>query len=281
MSRYSAPVAMIDKVLDLIDVAEDRFEYELNSFLAEHAGAWKRMAFSLCRNYGRDVSSHQDEFTSIVMQTACEIIVGGRQDRSRVEEILNFEAVVRAHCRNAVTASIKDNDHPASGMSAVLQKSSMLEHLRYEMYQGMEREPTDAEVVAEHNRRMRARRKNPEKSGMIASVDDMKVQHHAADVDYHDRVAENDPDCVIHPMEGPRFRADILNAAYRHSELLGQAAQIFIVSVTDGSEGRNVFVDMARGLGITQAKAGELFVQIQEVAREMLLQDWGLDQAAV
>lgn len=281
MSRADAPVSMIDKVLDLMDVPDDRFDFEVNRFLADHIGAWKRLAHQLCRNYGRDTSNHLDDFTSIVMQTAYQIVSKGRSDRGYIEEIINFEAFVRTCCRNAVAASIKENAHPASRMSSVLQKSSMLENLRYEMYQASGSEPTDREVVEEHNRRMRARRKNPEKSGMIATLDDIKVQHHATDVDLHDRVVETDPDCIIHPMEGPKFRRDIVASAYQVSDELGHAAEIFVVSVSDGSEGRSVFLEMARGLGVTQAAAAELFVQVQEVARKMLMDEWGIEERMV
>ena len=126
---------------------------------------------------------------------------------------------------------------------------------------------------------MRGRRSNPEKQGALVDLSDLENILPVADIADHDRALAND-DAVIAPVEARDLIRNVIDACFQISPQLGQTAQAWVGNAYAEPPHVGDEKDIAREVGVTRKRAGELLTQVREHAQDIASRVYGIDFAA-
>jgi hypothetical protein len=145
------------------------------------------------------------------------------------------------------------------------------------------REPSDAEVIGEHNARMRATRKDADRQGAMASIDDLRPLTTYA-VDQRDDILD-EPDFVLHPSEGRRLVKALLDAAAAGDDPeIRMAAQVWLSRYYAPGPSAGVLGTVSQlvaQIGCPQTHALDLISCLKGMGAAMLHEQFGIDGDAV
>lgn len=238
----------------------------IHEFMRSRMGLFNRIGWSLCRNFGVNPAMHGEDFASMVSQEAYVMLTEQIADDEELEQIQVWEAILKMRSKQVVRNFLDKEMSPATGMSSTFRRVRMLNQTRDEMRLALSREPSDDEVVKEHNTRMYANRSNPVKQGMLATVDDLSVYRATADVDNHDYEQPIDTEFVLHPVEGPKFIQLLVEKTSEYNERLGEAAELWLSGLYSGSGEIGTPEKIAEALGVSQSTARSYIRKIKEHA---------------
>lgn len=264
----------------LLPLEDEAFEIELNDMLRLRWPQLRRMGAQLCRQHGRAPSDYGEDFTSIVAMELAGMVRTYRKDPSKLDAVRKVDVMAVTRARNVARSWINSSEMPATGMSSRLLVHVLLQSLYWEVYSQSGQEPSVAEVVRLHNEKMHATRKDPARSGVLATEADFWLAPSAVEIPEHLSQTDFgiDPDCLISPMEGPRFRADVVAACAEHSHRAGLAAEAFIDYIDSGGDESGALGAVASALGAGREDAEETFGLVQQIAREVALGQWGVER---
>lgn len=253
---------------------------ERDRFIESRTKLFRGIAFRLCRNFGIQVALHLDDVQQIVAMEAVAWVDELAADPGKIDAVINWEGLLHVRAKASVRSWHDTNLSPASGMVSVNRRIRVLNQVRDEI-RAAGSEPTDHEVVEEHNRRMRASRKDPARQGMIATVEDLRLAATAANIDDHDRMGPMEDGCVLHPSEGPEFVRSVVEAARGRSELVSKVAEAWLSGVYSGSGAEQVLSvsEVADALKISRSAASEHIRYVKALAATILAEDLGITHA--
>jgi len=276
------------EVVALLEMDQRQYELELNALIRRHWSRLRDVADYLCLYQGCERRRFAEDFTSIAAAELARMIDSWRQDPQALDQVGKIERVLIGRCRNATRQVLRECQAPASGMSSRLLVHSMLTSLSAEMARRDGREPRPQEVVDEHNRRMRASRKDPVRSGMIATLQDYHLGTTAMRLELPDEdEAEgwfSDPEIAesisVDPESESTLVADQMSgqtiaACYEVSEAVGMAAEVGLQVLVAGGPTEAARA-VAEALGCSVARARQLLEMVRQVGREVAVGAWGI-----
>lgn len=257
-----------DAVRAIAAAAPHRQTAMINDFITARMPLFKQISRWLCRNFGQSYENHGEDFASMVSMEAFKMLTEQISDEEQLERVEVWEGMLRVRSRQVIRNFLDKEMAPATDMSPTLRRVRLLNQTRDEMAREMGRFPTDSEVVETHNTRMRAQRVNPVKQGVIATVEDLQVYRQCADVQDHDFSAPIDTDFVLHPVEGPRFIALVVERTAAYNERLGEAARLWLSGLykEDGPPSIATVEEIAQELGVSQSTARAYVRKIKDYA---------------
>lgn len=265
-------------LLQIKAMPEARRQRARDEFVVSRQRLFRTIAFRLCRNYGISPQEHMEDVTQVVAEEAIEWINKLMDDREDLTKVLNWEGMLHVRSKQTVRTWMDRNLTPASGMISVSRRVRMLNAVRDEMRQSMSDEPTKQQIVDEHNRRMRASRKDPERQGVIATVDDLIITGRSVNVDDHEQVGPMEDGCVLHPAEGPRFVQSVVEAAEELGGVTADVASTWLAGVyaTEGYQQVLSVDEVAAALGIEKSVASTQIRKVKALARKVLIEQLGI-----
>lgn len=257
-----------DAIRLIADATGRARENLIHEFMRTRMGLFKQVAWGLCRRFGHAPDQHVEDFASIVSETAYTMLTEELADDEKLEQIDNWEGMLRVRARSAVRNFIDKEGAPMAEMTSALRRKRLLDATRDEIRRELGREPSDQEIIDTHNSRMWENRANPVKQGVIASVEDLRVSRAQDDIDDHDFTEPIDTDFVLHPVEGPRFIQLIVERTSAYNERLGKAAQMWLSGLySDDHPPRIATVDeIAEALDVSRSTARAYVRKIKEYA---------------
>lgn len=254
-------------------------QYLIEDFFKARQGLFVRIGHGLCRNFGVAAAQHGDDFASMVSEEAYKMLNEQLADEDALNQVQVWEAMLKMRSKQVVRDFLDKEMAPATKMSSTFRRVRVLNQTRDEMRLALSREPTDAEVVAEHNTRMHANRANPVKQGMLATVDDLAVYRATADVDDHDYAQPIDAEFVLHSVEGPKFIKLLVERTAEYNERLGEAAHLWLAGLysEDGNPPRIGTPDeIAEALDVSPSTARSYIRKIREYAVTVASEAFGI-----
>lgn len=252
----------------------------INDFISDRMTLFKQISRWLCRNFGQSYENHGEDFASMVSMEAFKMLTEQISDEEELERVEVWEGMLRVRSRQVVRNFLDKEMAPASEMSTTLRRVRLLNQTRDEMAREMGRFPTDQEIVETHNLKMRAQRANPVKQGVIATVEDLQVYRQCADVQDHDYSAPIDTDFVLHPVEGPRFIALVVQRTTAYNERLGEAASLWLSGLyAEGEPPRIASVEeIAVALSVSQSTARAYVRKIKDYAITVAREEFAISK---
>lgn len=188
----------------------------IDIFMRDRMVTFRQIARKICRNYSYSVANDLGDIESMVAQQALKMIRLAIEDVTELDKVnYSWEGLLFSKSRQMVRQFMDREMMPATEMTGIIRRQRSLQETRDAMRIAMQSEPTNAEVVTEHNEKMYRNRSNPVKQGMVASLDDAKYLRSFANIDDHDnyadeRATDGGGDYVLHPTEGPKFLARLI-----------------------------------------------------------------------
>ncbi|WP_075827853.1 hypothetical protein [Cellulosimicrobium sp. CUA-896] len=276
--------AEVERIVALEDDA--RYRAEVSAFLAEHRTHWRRMAVHLCRANAVPTARFLDDVDAIVTATAWEMLERSRQDPGYLRTMRSFLAIVVYTARPKVRSFVDHATAPASGMVAAQRRRRELARTRSELAALRGTAPSVEEAVRATNERLGAHRADVVRQGMVVSEADELVMRgalpfdDALDADTH---VDDDPDCVLHPVEVPALLRSVVDAARAEHPARGRVAALWMSEAYGGGgplPGQDTVVWISRTLGLPRRRTLAHIERVRELAVEQL-RTMGIDVGAL
>lgn len=258
---------------DILAATGRNRQYLLDDFMRSKLKVFRSIAFTLCRKASMDIVRHLDEATAIVA-TECviwmnEILV----DPARLDQVTSFDGKLWLRCR-PVFKSYCDGAAGgvnASGAVALARRKREMGRTREALRSAFDREPTNPEIVEATNVKMRAVRKDPDRQGMICSVDDLRTDPVAYALVNQNDVADSSDDPLLASHEASRTIASVIRVAEQTSVILGQVARCWIGDLYNPAvQTIRTPTQIAGELGMTAAAVSRQLAHLRVVARSYL-----------
>lgn len=252
----------------------------IHEFMRARMGLFKQIAWGLCRRFGHAPDQHVEDFASIVSETAYIMLTEELADDAKLEQIDNWEGMLRVRARSAVRNFIDKEGAPMAEMTSALRRKRLLDATRDEIRRELGREPSDQEIIDTHNSRMWENRANPVKQGVIASVEDLRVSRAQDDIDDHDFTEPIDTDFVLHPVEGPRFVQLIVERTSAYNERLGKAAELWLSGLYSEDHPPRIatVIEISEALDVSASTARAYVRKIKEYAIQVAQEEFSITE---
>ena len=247
--------------------------------------AWvQRTAWGSLLNYGRGRAQHLlDDIEQITRFACLELIndcCSGAEDPSAIRSL---KGLIQLKTRNNIRDELERYEQRGvTGATSKVRRARELDLVEHDLAQQTMRQPSRAEVIEEFNRRQYAQRKDPERQGRIAEDTDIGYHLNApAPMEHEHTVVDEDPDCVISPIEGREFRTTLLRRSAEHSEQLGLAAEAFLGQSLEATRTEfGVMEAIRKHANYRSRKEAKAAVdEIRWLSRTVLVEDYGITEA--
>lgn len=256
-------------------------EAAVNDFIAARLPMFTRQARGLCRINSVQVGTYLDDVAAIVAEVAWEMIREALDDPSTLERIITWEAILYRRARVRVRSYIDRTEAPAAGMTTARRRHREVQRTRSLLRGELDREPNDAEVITETNKRL-AHLKDAAYQGMAITEEDLRMPGQVADpelaLEQH-RVVDFAEDYILHPTEGRQVVARTIEACYRHDHATGKVAELWMGDVysTGGpGEGTDTITHICQVMAMTRPRVQEHIGRVRRIAID-LLADMGVE----
>ncbi|MCY1157499.1 MAG: hypothetical protein MOP51_520 [Citricoccus sp.] len=249
-----------------------------DEFIGGQRKVFRLLAHRLCRTMGLNAALHRGDVEQLVAIEALTWVDELLADPSALEGIENFSGMLHVRSRASVRAWADRNLSPASGMIALNRRVRKLNQLRDEMRAATGAEPTDGELVHEHNRRMMATRKDAAKQGMLATAADLRIAGPAVDIHALELAVAGPEECLLHPTEGPALVRAVIARARTIGGITADVAQAWLAGVyaSEGSQRVLTTGEVAEQLGLTQESAAAQIRKVRRLAKRVLADQLGI-----
>jgi hypothetical protein len=283
----AGPDAVRREVERIIAIEDDaRYRDEVSAFIADHRPHWRRMAAHLCRANAVPATQYLDDVDAIVTETAWEMLERSRREPGYLRTMRSFLAIVVYTARPRVRSFVDHATAPASGMVAAQRRRRELARTRSELAALRGAAPTVQEAVRATNERLGAQRADVVRQGMVVTEADELVMRgalpfdDALDADTH---LDDDPDCVLHPVEVPALMRSVVDAARAENPACGRVAALWMSEAYGGGgplPGQDTVVWISRTLGLPRRRTVAHIERVRELAVEQL-RTMGIDVHAL
>lgn len=233
-----------DELRDILVASETERKALINDFLARRKPVFMRQSAQLCSHFRQNRNTMLDDIAQIVAQTAFEMVLEIIKNPKMLDDIVNFEAVLKKRSQYAVYQYVRSSAvTPMSGMGNVERRRAAIAKTRQSMLAANGVEPTDDEVIDETNRRLYETNKDPKRSGFLVSRADLKsniaVTSIIEEVDRPDTSEQHQPDATgalgFHAGERPRFFKLVRQRLAFHDDAhIGDVAEYWLRASLEG-----------------------------------------------
>ena len=242
----------------------------------------QRVASGSILNYGRGRAHHlRDDIQQITREACLEIINECCEHTQDAHAIRSLKAVVQLRTRNKIRDEIEKYEQKGvTGATSKFRRAREIDSVEYDLAQQLMRHPSRAEIIAEFTSRQSGR-KDPRRQGRVPEASDIGFHQNTPEPMESEHVhLDEDPDCVITPMEGEEFRSKLIAAAHQASDQLGDAAEAFLHQSLVGKRTEFGVMEAIRlHAGYPSRKAAAAAVdEIRWLARKVLAEDYGITE---
>ncbi|GAA1937206.1 hypothetical protein GCM10009689_17150 [Brevibacterium antiquum] len=259
MSDEDDPIKGV--ISSIVSLDDDARTVAIEDYSRSARETYRQIAFHLCRTNNLPPNRHLDDLIQIVATRDYELILKAVEDPTIFDRINRWTGYLRNESRNAVK-TYKDTtagEAPMSGMTTLNRRRRLLASMRQSLATDGFENATDIEVVDATNEHLRKTQKNPEKSGLICSVDDFYLTVSPLEV-VPDVSTSGDLDSVIHSTEGAFIVAKAIEEATTESETFGVVLDCYFGELFgDGATGQiPQTADVAEMTGLTSRDCSRL-----------------------
>lgn len=248
------------------------------AFIADQRKLFRFLAHRLCRTMGLSTALHRDDVEQLVALEAMAWVDELIAEPAAIRLIENYEGMLHVRSRAAVRAWADRALSPASGMVSLRRRVRKLNQLRDEMFAASGVEPTDRELAREHNRRMRATRKDAARQGVLVTPADLWTARPAVDIHALELSTAQPEDCLLDPAEGPVLVRAVIERARTIGGVTAQVAEAWLSGVYASEADQRVLTprEVAEELGLSPESATAQIRKVRLLARRVLADQLGI-----
>lgn len=271
-----------DALTDISLLHPDARGEALGEFFAARTQTIRSIARTLVVKFHLNPTQDLDEVTGMVFEVAYEKARDFVNNPGLMQGLTTFEAHITVSCYNTVRAFAQSqHSHGSTGLSSQHRRYGYLMAERTRLANILQRTPTDVEVVESHNERMRRVRKDAERQGVIATVDDLKWPYQALD----DIGARAGDSAVVGDGDGPLAAADLPRLRREVVAYLQGSGKVDAAALAgwwldefdaDGGQGMAPKAQMAKQCGLSRTKLGLLLPVVHDAVRHVLETSFGI-----
>lgn len=241
-----------------------------------------RVASGSMLNYGRGRAYHlRDDIAQITRMACLEIITDCCEGTEDASQIRSLKAMVQLRTRNNIRDEIEKHDQRGvTRATSKFRRSREMDIVEHDLAQKLMRQPKRAEIIAEFRNRQSGR-KDARRQGREPQLSDVGFHQNTPAPTETDQVHyDEDPDCVITPMEGDEFRAKLISRAHQHSAQLGAAAEAFLHHSLVGKRTEFGVMEAIRLHASYESRrqAKAAVDEIRWISRTVLSEDYGISE---
>jgi hypothetical protein len=275
----STPTADPSQLTELEAIAAASGEQRrrlVGDLLLRHREMIRMIAYRLCRSNNLDPARHLEDVVGEI-HVAAVIMFNALTDAASLH---NWQGMLVVRARRHVEQRIHAEYSALSGRTAVTRRQQLLRATQHHVLRETGQMLVGADLIAEHNRRMIAQRRDAKRQSVLGSTADlMPVQ-----VDSFEDIYEMHDAEIAPPPNGSDWlmRHEATAAAkrtvarcYGRSEQLGRVAEMYLSAVLEGAaEVGNT--EIAEALGIHRSSARTALRTVKRIAAEVLADHFGI-----
>lgn len=267
--------AFLEAIVEETD--ETLREHLINDFLAKTDKMNKSIAVRLCRDFGADRNTWLDEFWQFVRIAADALLREFVASPAKLDEVVTWYGLLQYRSNSAATAFIDSSAgfNQASGMVGVKRRLREMEKTRAQLFNELNREPTDAEIVKTTNERLKRTRADYKRQGMECTLEDLRALQPAENLDdLHNHVAKEtvESDSDLHAVERKRLIMLSIAECDKVNPQLGIIARMwFAPALDDDYDEHPTAAEIAKEVGIQSSTARAKVSMVRKIAREVAL----------
>ncbi|WP_251153773.1 hypothetical protein [Cellulosimicrobium sp. Marseille-Q4280] len=267
--------------LEAIIAAEGRAQARLiDDFARTKIRDMRSIALQLCRVCGLDPMVHGDDAVGVV-ETQFTIIVNALiKDPSRLDKITAFNGYLYAHSKAPMRTygdGAQSGEKP-SGTTALARRQRELARTQAALRAELNAEPTPEQIVDVTNTRMRAKRKDAARQGMISTLEDLQQPTNVPLLpEENDAPVWMHSDAPLAPHEARSFLRRAIACAMEADERLARVLAAWLGSTFDENVGGpRQLNEVAQMMGLRIAETAELIAAAQDLAVQVLEKEFGV-----
>ncbi|GEL47781.1 hypothetical protein CHO01_28970 [Cellulomonas hominis] len=252
----------------------------LNDFARSKLPDMRSIALQLCRIAGLDPMVHGDDAVGIVetqFTMLCNAIIA---DPTRMDRITAFNGYLYHHTKAAMRsyADGAQSGEKPSGTTSLARRQRELNRTQAALRAELNAEPTPEQIVEVTNARMRAKRKDAKREGMISTVEDLQQPTNVPLLpEENDAPVWMHSDAPLAPHEARKFLTVAIARAMETDERLARVLGAWLGSTFDEAIGAPRPVsEVAALMGMRVAETAELIAAAQDLAVRVLVNEFGV-----
>ena len=267
--------------LEAIIAAEGRTRANLlDDFARSKLRDMRSIALQLCRVSGLDPMVHGDDAVGVVETEFTRTVNAIVKDPSRLDRITSFNGFLYHHSKAPMRSygdGTQSGEKP-SGTTSLARRQRELARTQAALRADLNAEPTAEQIVEVTNARMRAKRKDAERQGMICTIEDLQQPTNVPLLpEENDAPVWMESDTPLAPHEARSFLRRAIEAAMEVDERLARVLSTWLGSTFDENVGGPRPVgEVARMMGLRVAEAAELIAAAQDLAVRVLEEEFGV-----
>lgn len=252
----------------------------IEAFLADRRALIDRVTTSVLRfmTPGRPRAAPvlRPDVESVVWECAWQIL---RESHESLDQVVSFDAVLTSRAKRDAVKHVESSAVTGvAGTANLRTKQRAVGTSRRELRSVLGVEPDTDQLLEYHNDKMRSRRSDPIKQGVLASREDLEVAPRTvlAAADTGPVPPDGDDDAALTSLEGHDLASEILDRCRGRSGDLGLVAQCWLAEyVTDGHFDSLSVSDIAREVGHSAEWTRSRMLDVRVIARDVAL-EWGV-----
>ncbi|GAB3176045.1 hypothetical protein GCM10027059_50300 [Myceligenerans halotolerans] len=247
-----------------------------DDFMRSKMPAIRSIARYLVRSNKLRLASDLDDVVGIVAAECSEWLAEIIADPTTIDQIhRSFDGVLYLRCRPKVRSHA---DGGASGRPTgavgLARRLREAERTRERLRASLHREPTNPEIVQATNDRMAATRKNPQRQGMLVSVEDLQTDIASFELDDLDRPADAPGDDTLASHEAQATIRAVVEQADAIDEEHGTVARAWIAGLYDPDwQDVRSCTEVAALVGLPATRVRRVIMRLRSVARAFLAEE--------
>lgn len=246
-----------------------RLDRAISTLLGELDERTRRWARSLCAAHADRTGSHVDDVHNLIR---LEIALKIRSHLGAVDPapIDDFHALFRRIASRAAYSYFHSSAYTGvRGANGAARRASTIHSTRAELAAELGRDPSDAEVIAEVNRRAHLSRRDPAKQGALATSADLAPTAFVPLellADLASTIGATESDTSLDRLDAERLVARTLDVSRAVSPALGDAARLWIGQALADPPVVRTAAEIAEELGATPQEAERLLHGCRTIA---------------
>lgn len=253
---------------------------KLDDFARAKGREMKSLALQLCRVSGLDPMTHGDDAFGIVatqLTILCNSLI---KDPTRLDKITAFNGYLYHHTKAAMKTyadGAQSGENP-SGTTSLARRKRELARTHAALRAEMNAEPTPEQIVEATNARMRAKRSDAARQGMISTLEDLDpVGTVPLLPEENDAPVWMHSDAPLAPHEARQFLRAAIARAMEVDERLAKVLSAWLGSVFDPAiAAPRPVSEVAAIVGLRIPQTAELIAAGQDLCAAVLLERFGV-----
>lgn len=275
MNATPTPAAELTELEEIAAATGEQRRRLVGDLLVRHRDMIRTIAFQLCRANNLDPARHLEDVVSEI-HVAAVIMFNALTDAASLH---NWQGMLVIRARRHVEQRIHAEYSGLSGRTAVSRRQQLIRATQHHALRETGQILAGADLIAEHNRRMIAARRDAKRQSVLATTADLApVQVDSFEDVYEMHDAEiappaNGSDWLM-PHEATATAKITVARCYDRSRHLGRVAEMYLTAVLEGAQVSNT--EIAEALGIHRSSARNALRTVKRIAQGVLADDFGI-----